>query len=99
MIVSNFFDILASCVMSLINTTKPEQSYLDTIKVVTIEEIAQKIVNSELKRGSYQMNTNLNCLHLNPRFQRFLLNRPHFKIKYHRKRSKNYHYVNSTIIR
>ena len=102
MISSNLFDVLgyvfewfsASGVFDLLNI---EQKYHDNLRIVTSEELARMFSSIE-PETKYFVNSQT-CLHRDPEFQEFLMNRPHFHVKYHRKRSDRYNYITPTITR
>jgi hypothetical protein len=81
------------------NFTELENKYSENLRTITIEEIAFKYLPSDSNGTKYNLDTNISCLHRDPNFQKYLMERPHFKIKYNRKRSKNYNYISPTINR
>jgi hypothetical protein len=72
------------------------EKYNDDMRAVNIEEMAEMFYTPKSIRDRYFM-SKTTCLHRNPDFQEFLMSRPYYKIKYHRKRSDKYRYIGSTI--
>lgn len=104
MIQTDFFNTLTVFIRwflstSLFNISEFEYGYYENLRTVTVDEIALRFLTSNSNSKKYLLDNSIVCLHNNPNFQKFLMERPYFKIKYHRKRSKKYHYIDPTITR
>lgn len=81
------------CLLEIITEYNQENS--DVLRTQRVEEMAQSL--TELYETSCLLKKE--CIHRYPEFMEFLASRPYFKVKYHRKRSENYHYIDPTISR